>query len=606
MGTRGSILLRIGAGLVVFLLLLGTLIFCLSMSRFQQWVMDYSLQLLSEKLQTRVVADSVSVSPTGGRVALYGFMMEDRRQQPMLQVDTLEARLDLWALYRRHIVVRGVKLSGATAHLYRERRDSAANFQFVIEAFRHKGKKAHPAAGPKFDLDVQRLDLEDIHCQWDSTRFQLARLSYHRKALTVRGLSAQTDNGRPRRNFHNPHLGAFDPGHIDATLDLDARIQSLKPGDIRLQLTHLHAHDSVAGLHLRDLTARCRIQGKSVEVQDLHLHFGSATVIDIPRLQWRDRQILPADCRIAVTLQDIAKPFAPALCNFTTPLRVQTTVSGTPERIAFDGVRVSTTDQRLVITTHGALHNVADKPTFRVVFDDIRMQARRGIKEQIINHFASKINIKMKQQIRALGDIRFAGNLRVLVADKKVRIAGQLGTPFGRLRPDFTIDSRTKYMTGTLSTPSFELGRLFHVEGLGALNMEATYRFDIASERAARQLHRRHGNLPMGTVQATIHDARYRKIHFTRITAQVQSDGTTACGLIYIPQKLLDISTAFEFTQTDHDHHLKIRPGLRRHRQEDITLQQYQQKQNARQARREKRRARMARFKAKFNETTDK
>lgn len=598
--------------LVLFLLIAGVagLLYSLTTDKVQMWIMKQGMEMLREKLHTRVEADSIGVEVKSGRVFLYGFEMDDRASVTMLEVDTLEARMEILELLQRRLVIDRVYMKGVKANLYKERPDSAANYQFVVDAFKKEKKEKKDKKDTKgekngkFDVRLDAAKFERLELKWNKDDFYLSALSYDGKHndVSVRELKVKTDNGKPRKNKGKPHRGAFDAGHLNAVVDFDITIEKAAKDSVSLVVHHLNADDKDSGLHIRGMTTKMRMEGKNISLYDLQIDFGKVSWLrfdsihasysvtplstDAQKKKKVAFNVKPAKLHAYVDLRDIAKPFAPVLSHFSTPLNLSTVVGGTQERIYFKAITVSNNDSRLRLKAQGDLCKVLEKHNLSLHFYKISLDARHGIKEQIVNHFAKKVRLKMTRQMKAVGDVRFDGSLGVFY--KKERVAGKLSTDFGNVDVNFTIDGRTKYMTGTMSTDSLEIGTVMNVKGLGPVKARANYSFDTASKKRLDKQGGHHGRLPIGWLKADVDNARFKMIRFKHISAEMTSDGTTAKGLVYVPQKLFDIVTMFFYTQTDHVQTVKVKPSLIRHHKDGISLEERERKLADKQARKEK------------------
>lgn len=567
--------------------------FFLTQENMQMWIMKHGIEYLSEKLQTRVSADSIGVDMRRGHIFLYGFEIDDRNQVTMLRVDTLDADMQLTELLKNRAVINHVTMNGAKAVLYKEHPDSAANYQFVIDAFKKdKKKKANKdkAKSKKMEIALDGADFHRLQLRWNSNDYSLQSLKYDgaEQRAHIKGLLIKTDNHKPRKNEGKPNRGAFDAGHLNLTANLDITLLQYAKDTVSMCINHLDAEDDTNGIYIKDMNATIHMKGKELSMVGFSLDFGKATHIGFDILHATydiipgdkekgikkkvNLEIKPSKLHAHVDLQDIAKPFAPVLSHFTTPLDLQVTVSGNPKRFDFRKITITNPDSRLRIKANGDLCNVAEKKNLCLHFNNISLDARHGIKETVINHFAKKVKLKMIRQMQAVGDIRFDGSLGIFY--KREHIGGNLQTKFGNVNVNFTLNGITKYMTGTISTDSLEIGQIMNVKGVGPVKAKATYSFDTASGKKHKMEGKHHGRLPIGWMKADIDNAKYKFIHFKHITADIKSDGTTAKGLIYVPQKLFDIVTLFHYTQTDQEQKIDIKPSITKHHKESITLEE--------------------------------
>lgn len=156
---------------------------------------------LESALGTNVYLKSVRLQPFKNSVAIYGFDIKDKKNISMLHVDTLEANVDLWQLMDNNVTVKGFKLAGAYAILYRERPDTATNYQFVIDALKFKGnekqKKQDDSSGKKakITVDLRSVVISRTGVRWDIHSKQHLNTRTHKEMdmnhLWIDGLDAK-------------------------------------------------------------------------------------------------------------------------------------------------------------------------------------------------------------------------------------------------------------------------------------------------------------------------------------------------------------------------------------------------------------------------------
>lgn len=647
------------------ILLLAGVVYALSMSITQRWLLDKGVEMLSEKLGTEVSIDSVGVSLVGRKVTVYGVRVEDRKGETMLAIDTLGAKIELFPLFDSRLVVNYLRLYGCTAVLYKERKDTAANYQFVLDAFKGTEDKTsgygEERRHPKLDVDLRTAELRRMRLCWDvlsepvrggdtldgnhlclenlhlrvdgitrkqddltvimsglkgkeaktgialslgSIRYRtlqhrnvtvelgrlrcaqgakhigFSRLSAYQQrghlslalplSLHIDSLTYRYDNGKPHKRTGKPHRGYFDTGHINAVMNVEADMDYITPDSIRGRLTHLSAYDRASGLYIKNLTAVVTRVHDTLTAHKLCLNL-QRTAIKSERMETyllrdntgrvTDLAVTPSLLTANVVLRDISKPFAPVLSDFTTPLDLTVQTGGTLTRLLFSDIRVSTPDKRLRLTANGDMCDVLKKRDLRLHFQDIKLDARKGIKETIIGHFSKKVRMKMVRQMRKIGDIRYHGSMGIYF--KREDFTGTLFTKYGNADFTFTINGRTKYMTGTISTDSLGLGSVMNVKGLSSIKASATYAFNVASK--SKRPVKNNGRLPIGWMKAHVDSARFKGVNFSNVSAMMHSDGATAMGELYLPKKLFDLSLLFWYTQTDSVQELKLKPRLLKH-----------------------------------------
>lgn len=128
---------------------------------------------LSEALGTEVTLKGAKLKPLRRQIAIYGFNIKDRKNIDMLHVDTLEAELDFWELWHSRVLVYGFNLSGANAILYKERKDTATNYQFVVDALKFSGNdkdknsKKEKKNKKEIYIDLHRVTVSHTSARWD-------------------------------------------------------------------------------------------------------------------------------------------------------------------------------------------------------------------------------------------------------------------------------------------------------------------------------------------------------------------------------------------------------------------------------------------------------
>ena len=146
--------LKILGGLVTLVVVLLVAVFLyVNSNSGQQRLLSYVTDLLQDKLETKVHIDSVSVKFSTMDIDLNGLDVEDQQQRKMLQAEHLAVKLDLKDLLLNKVDISSVKLSGIRARVYQPK-DSAANYQFIVDAFKSDKKKDEPKPKTKKKLTV--------------------------------------------------------------------------------------------------------------------------------------------------------------------------------------------------------------------------------------------------------------------------------------------------------------------------------------------------------------------------------------------------------------------------------------------------------------------
>ena len=591
-----------GIVVAVVAVLLGVAAAMLNSSSVQNRMMDYATGLLQEKLNTRVQIDSVYVNFLTQKALLTGLEVEDQQQRKMLNLNSLSANFGLWDLLRHKITISNVEMKGVRARLYKEE-GQPANYQFIIDAFKKDPQKADADKAArdttktdKLQLDIKDFRLEDIDVQYNEAHWAtlgLLTVDKRRKRwhVNIDNLHYKHDNHLPRKNEGNSNRGYFDAGHLDVLANLRLTVDHIEKDSVHAELTQCNITDSVAGINLKDLRFKVGANRQTAHLADVVIQHENTT------LQFAEGELqLPnkkagttlaystSEIKGKTVLKDIAHPFAPVLQQFVMPLNLSVKLSGTDSTMTFEDIKVTTDDQRLDIAANGGISHLNDKERLAVRFHVNNMTAKGNIKREIINQFVVKKF--MMKQLDALGTIGYTGDIAIL--RKREAFSGLLRTSVGAMNFTVALDGATKYVSGSVRTSNLQLGKALDMPDIGKIVGNATFKFDYSVPRT-KKIRRQHGGkLPIGSVQANVSEAHYKKITARDIYATIESNGAKAQGNITQKNKHVDLLCSFSFDNTDALHKMKIKPGVKINTFEKIGKQIEEKKMKAKQKKADK------------------
>ena len=565
---------------------------------FQSWMKTRANDYLKETLRTHIEIDSVGFDIFGGDIRLFGLEIDDRQKRRMFDMDALEVHADVLPLLDSRVNISSIEIRGLKANLFKERPDTAANYQFVLDAFK-KEKKAinirynssHYTLGllslsgaeysgeklEEIPREKLKLVIKDFETSWMGktkkgpvkNTLKIDHVKTKFPDMKVEGLHFKTDNSKPRRNTGRPKRGWFDAGHLDIVADLNITLKHLGKDSIVLSLDRGVARDTTAGFDVRKLQAKAKIVGKQVHLRDIVVQQIGTTVnidtayIKMPQKKKGDSIFFYRTSLIKgrTQLRDISRPFAPVLSRFVLPLNFHTRMSGDANGMRFSDVFVWTDDKQLTINASGFIKNLKDKYKLNVHFDVNKMTARGGIKAKIINQFVVKKF--MMKQVDRLGTIGYIGSFDVLW--KREIFRGLLTSPHGNMSFTFQVDDLNKYLSGSVKSNSLALGKIMDMPDVGNVGASADFRFDISKPRTAKMRRLKGGKLPIGHINADIMQASYKFIKVKNMQVTIDSDGALATGHLFSPGKYVDLGCDFTFTNTDAMQKMKIKPRMSLH-----------------------------------------
>lgn len=622
MGKLVKWMIRVACGLVglVVVLLIGG--FCmLNTSWLQDKLLRKATTLLQEKLETNVKIDSVSIDLLTLDAKLYGLCVDDRQQRHMLQLEFLQADVDVWALLSDKVRISKASIEGVEARLFKAPKDSltpdtVANFQFVLDAFKSqkKAKKKAPADSThkkKLDFDIDKVKIERIGVVFNNDSMSLGKLKlvqtrdghykgeveglrrrWERKnkkgqlvthelfvtqieyneengerLLNVNRVNYKTNNHSPRKNANKPKRGFFDVGHFNIWADLKLAVDRIENGTVHGWLRECTAQDTITGIDIRKLQCEVTANKESMRLEDLLIQQGEGTVLRFVRgdMHFPNKKtgakltFFTSTIDGTAILKDISRPFAPVLRNFTLPLNLRVRMEGDAEGLRFRDVVVTRPNGLVNIKASGYITGLKNKYDLKVHFDIPSAVVKGDEKERIINQFV--VRKFMMKQLQALGTLNIVGSFDVLY--KLVKFQGRVNTKAGNIGFRFDINALTKYLTGHAEADGLKLGEVMDMRDIGPVTAKADFKFDISKPRTAIMRKKLGGKLPIGEVKAHVDEAKYKFVKVTNIDVNIVSNGAIAEGDLFTPGKFADISCAFSFTNTNEMQKTKIYPRVR-------------------------------------------
>ena len=600
---RFRLVLKIaGITALVVSVLLGVAAVMLNSSSVQNRMMGYATSLLQEKLNTQVRIDSVHVNFLTQKALLAGLEVDDQQQREMLSLNNLSANFSLWDLLRHTVTISNVEMTGVRARLYKED-GQPANYQFVIDAFKKDPQKVDTDTTARdttkkdgLQLNIKNFRLADVDVQYNEEHWaNLGLLTIDKRwkkwNVNIGNLRYKRDNHQPRKNEGKSSRGYFDTGHLDVLANLKLTVDHIEKDSVHAELTQCSIADSVAGINLKDLRFKVGANRQTARLADVVIQQENTT------LQFAEGELrLPnkktgttlaystSEIKGRTVLKDIARPFAPVLGQFVMPLNLSVKLSGTDDTMTFSDIKVTTDDQRLSIAANGGIEHLKDKERMAIRFHVNDMKAKGNIKREIINQFVVKKF--MMKQLDALGTIGYTGDIAIL--RKRETFSGLLRTMAGAMNLTVTLDGATKYVSGSVRTSDLQLGKVLDMPDIGKVAANATFKFDYSVPRTKKMRRQYGGKLPIGSVQANITEAHYKKLAVRDIYATIESNGARAQGNIEQKNKHVDLLCSFSFDNTDELRKIKIKPGVKINTFEKIGKQIKEKKEKVKQKKTDK------------------
>lgn len=423
---------------------------------------------------------------------------------------------------------------------------------------------------PKGEATIKELDFlyQDKHLTLGNFNLQ-GKKDYKHYLLNIEHIAFENGIGVPKKPV-SPKHGAFDAKHVKLNLSLSATATVMTTDSLAMQINKLSGKDENSGLALDNISMSISRNHDKSAIRNLTIISGGNRIkvanvnVVLPRYgkDARPWSFTTSTVHCQSMLKDIAHAFAPVLENFNTPINCTTTIAGNHETIHFSNIKVLTPDKRLTINADGTFTLPKHKgEKISMLFNVHSLTARNGIKEQIISHF--NVKDKSLEFIRNLGDITFKGTVNIPYRHQYIK--GRLSTRYGSFDADVALNEDTYYLSGSVATTDFQLGKYIDNPHIGDVSLKADVTMDISSKAHAKILHRYKGKIPAGTIKGRAIEASYMGFKIHNIDFKIVSDARVAHGNLAATGKVMDVSCDFSFNDADIKNSLHVTPHIKMH-----------------------------------------
>ena len=145
----------------------------------QNFIKDTAVHYLEKKLGTPVSIESFRMSGFSG-LMLKGVSLQDKNHRTLFYTGSLGIHYDLLPLLRKHLVVYNLQWEHVTADVYRSEKDTAFNYQFILNAFSSASDTEETtSSGSSFTYEVDSVQLKSFSVRFnDSLGGTLAFLKF--------------------------------------------------------------------------------------------------------------------------------------------------------------------------------------------------------------------------------------------------------------------------------------------------------------------------------------------------------------------------------------------------------------------------------------------
>lgn len=399
---------------------------------------DHAASLLSSQVGSEVSIGDLHISFLN-RLVLDSVRIADRQGNPMLKAGRVAVKIDWLPLLEDKVRLGSVSLLDATIRASKSRPDSAANYQFLIDAF-----STSDADSPTpLDLRVGSIILRRCNLFYDEHYVP-----------------------RPSKGLSLSHLGV-------SGLDANVSLRHLTPDSLSARVRSLSFREQ-CGLNVRSLKFniaagkhQARLERFDLQLPHSRLalpattfHYAGSSGADLFRRLRFDTSV----DKLTLSTDDLV-PLIPALEGVGTTLHAAGSVSYRPERIRLDHLSLYDDERHLNLDADVQLASregrVADlQTTLRDFFVD------DAYYRSLIPRLTRK---SLPLPLAHLGDVRIRGTLQIQqpllgLSRMQGRFKGTVLSDAGKMDAELTARSAT--VQGTLAAEHLQLARLLDESNL--------------------------------------------------------------------------------------------------------------------------------------------
>ena len=402
----------------------------------QQSVGSQVSSVLSETLGTKISIGRVDLGFMD-RIIIDDVTILDQRNQPMLVITRLSAKIDIWPLTKGRISISSAQLFGAHARLWQQNAEAKPNFQFVIDSL-----------APKDTLSHTPLDL-------------------HINSLIIRRSSMTFDRKDVART-----TGKFNPHHLHIS-DLSAHINlwTLTDDTLNVNVKKLSLRE-VSGLDINRLSFRLAAGRQHAILEQFKLQMPSSNLqIDTLTADYKmnEKGLIPGslvysgDIKNTIITPSDLRSFAPSLKNFQRGISVATKWNGTDQQVTIPELHIATSEQDININVSGWIEHWNTKPAWHLEMTQV------DLAETSID-FLTKLIPSLPTELTRIGNLHMNGTFS-RNSNGETLLKSMIHSGAGDLDVAMMMDT-SKRFSGEVKTNGIRLGQILSEEQIGSLSTQ--------------------------------------------------------------------------------------------------------------------------------------
>lgn len=518
----------------ILLALYVVLIFALDNSRVQEFIADVAEEKLSETLGSEVEIGRVDIGLFNA-VELHEVTLYDQAGEKMLHSKLIYGKVQVLPLLKGKVAIRNISILDGDIVLYKETKDGALNFKFVIDAFKSDSpqKKA-------LDVTINSLLLRRCCLAYDDRYIALPE--------TYR-TSAEGTLVRP-----------FSTHHILATgINANVSLKRLTDNDVNLRIRQLQFQEQ-SGLRVQDFRAHLVADRRHAEISDFYLRLpqsGISQKLISADYDFKDADTFKETLTVKGELHDAViatndvSPFVPQIDNVNEILHLSTDFNIQPKNVALHNLSIKNEASCFLLLADVGFERGSDKE-MACGFDIKKCSIGQPLVESVFKNVVRK---PVPHALLALGDVAFDGNAHysrnvkngahhTVLSSADFNQNGELKmrikTEVGSFDTEISINGQD--VEASVASTDFNVAQLASNDKLPSL---VNFSLDGYTRLSAKSI----AGLPFGisiaNADLTLNSVQQGGIVYKNIKADIDYDGTTARANVTADNAMAKFNTTF-------------------------------------------------------------
>ncbi len=488
------------------LLMYVCLIMLLNIPFIQKSIGSWAADALSQQTKTHVGIGNINLGLLN-RIIIDDFTIYDQQNQPLLKADRLATNIEILPLLQGKTSISSTQIFGLTAHIRQATPDSPTNIQFLTDiiASENSDKESRP-----IDLRLGTFVLRRGHITYDITS--------------------------------EPHIPTFDTNHLDiGNVNVTLSLKAFNQDTIDLTIRRLDFCENNAKLNINNIQAQLVANKTRAQVTNLNIQAQQSEIkIDTLKAFYpnykQDKTFEFSVPQITADIQPAGlAPFLPQTSAISTPLHLDSQISGTQDMINICQLNIQANDGSISLATDGEIHNWQQADPNAILTTHVKIDNQgKQMCMNIVNP-----DKEIPYMFNCLGEVQYDG--QIIKSGSQITTNGHIYTDAGNA--DIYVKSENKKITAGIESEKLNLAQLTSDPDLG----NAKIQIDLEGCMSGKQ--------PEGWLNAAIENLEFKGQKYSGLTLSASRGNGITKAKASITDPLVNL--LLDATYTENDSHFE-------------------------------------------------